>query len=142
VRTKEYWQDPPGRQSMRANFEAAHRGVLIERVIIVPQALWPAGATLPADEIRPWIEEQHNHGLRVVLVREADLAAEPGLLSDTGIYGERAVGTQELDERARTVRFTLAFERQTVRLALDRWQRLSLYGIPYGDLLDRAEGGQ
>ena len=32
VRSRNYWQDAPGRQSMRANFEAVHRRVLIERI--------------------------------------------------------------------------------------------------------------
>ena len=79
VRSRDYWQDAPGRQSMEANFEAAHRGVLIERVIILRNDLWPRGAALPHDEILPWIREQHNHGLWVLLVREADLASEPEL---------------------------------------------------------------
>jgi hypothetical protein len=41
VKTPDYWQDAPGRQSMQVNFEAVHRGVLIERVIIVADKLWP-----------------------------------------------------------------------------------------------------
>ncbi|MFO0850763.1 MAG: hypothetical protein U0871_19735 [Gemmataceae bacterium] len=141
VRAAGYWQDQPGRQSMAANFEAAHRGVLVERVIVLRDDLWPPTDPLPTDAIRPWIEEQHNHGLWVALVRESDLAAEPGVLSDFGLYGGRAVGVQELDERARTVRFTLSFDRQAVRLARDRWDRLYLFATPYRTLLDRATTG-
>jgi hypothetical protein len=74
--------------------------------------------------------------LHLVLVRAAALDAEPDLLADYGIYGDRAVGTQELDERSRTTRFTLSFDPQTVRLADDRWRRLSVFGIPYQSLLD------
>ena len=139
VRAKGYWQDQPGRQSMAANFEAAHRGVLIERVVILRDDLWPKGDLLPTDDIRPWIEEQHNHGLWVALVRESDLESEPGVLADVGLYGNRAVGIQDLDERSRTVRFTLSFDRQTVRLARDRWERLYLFATPYRTLLDRSE---
>ncbi len=142
VRAKGYWQDQPGRQSMAANFEAAHRGVLIERVVILRDDLWPKNDLLPTDEIRPWIEEQHNHGLWVALVRESDLESESGVLADVGLYGDRAVGIQDLDERARTVRFTLSFDRQTVRLARDRWDRLYLFATPYRTLLDRSEGGR
>lgn len=142
VRAAGYWQDQPGRQSMAANFEAAHRGVLIERVVILRGDLWPAADLLPTDAIRPWIEEQHDHGLWVTLVRESDLAAEPGLLGDFGLYGGRAVGVQDLDERARTVRFTLSFDRQAVRLARDRWERLYLFATPYRTLLDRAADGR
>jgi hypothetical protein len=137
VRTAGYWQDPPGRQSMLVNFQAAARGTLIERVVILRGDLWPPGQPLPAGAIRPWVEEQHNHGLWVLLVREADLAGEPDLLTDMGIYGNRAVGVQELDEHARTARFVLHFDPQAVRLAEDRWRRLLLYATPYRTILDR-----
>jgi hypothetical protein len=58
VRSTDYWQDAPGRQSMRANFEAAHRGVLIERIAVLPDALWPDERALPAEAVRPWFKEQ------------------------------------------------------------------------------------
>ncbi len=135
VRSANYWQDAPGRQSMRANFEAVHRRMLIERIAILPDALWPNDNELPADAIRVWLQEQHDHGLHLVLVRESALHGEPDLLADFGIYGDRAVGTQELDEQSRTVRFTLSFDPQSVRLADDRWRRLSIFGIPYQSLL-------
>ena len=136
VRSADYWQDPPGRQSMRANFQAAHSGVLVERLVILPPELWPNEQVLPPDLIGRWLKEQHDHGLHLVLVRANDLATEPDLLADFGIYGDRAVGTQDLDERSRTVRFTLDFSPQTVRLAEDRWRRLSVFGIPYQSLLE------
>ena len=135
VRSRNYWQDAPGRQSMRANFEAVHRRVLIERIAILPDALWPNDNELPTDAIQLWLQEQHDHGLHLVLVRESALRGEPDLLADFGIYGDRAVGTQELDEQSRTVRFTLSFDPQSVRLADDRWRRLSIFGIPYQSLL-------
>jgi hypothetical protein len=137
VKTADYWQDPPGRQSMQVNFEAAHRGVHIERIVILPHGLWPQGQLLPTNAILPWIEEQHNHGLWVTLVREAELAREPDLLCDFGIYGDRAVGVQELDAPARTLRFTLDFSPEAVRLAEDRWRRVSLYATSFRSLLDQ-----
>ncbi|MBX9623410.1 MAG: hypothetical protein K2X82_06310 [Gemmataceae bacterium] len=140
ARAADYWQDPPGRQSLKANFAAADRGVFIERVIILPEALWPAGAAVPADAVRPWVDEQHAAGLRVSLAREADVRGEPDLVGDFGIYGDRAVGTLELDDRARAVRFTLSVDRQAVRLARERWDRLALFAVPYRDLLARTEG--
>jgi hypothetical protein len=139
VRTKDYWQDPPGRQSMVANFEASHRGTFIERILILRDDLWPKKDILPKADILPWIEEQHDNGLRIRLVRESDVAGEPDLLADIGIYGTRAFGVQELDERCRTVRFVLQFDPQAVRLAKDRWQRLTLYTTPLRNLLDQAE---
>ena len=71
VRSPDYWQDPPGRQSMQANFTAAHRGVLIERAIILHDPLWPRGDLLPRKAILPWIEEQHNQGLWLTFAARA-----------------------------------------------------------------------
>lgn len=49
VKTADYWQDQPGRQSMRLNFEAIERGVRIERIVILPAAPWAwASASGPA----------------------------------------------------------------------------------------------
>ena len=139
VHSADYWQDPPGRQSMLVNYEAASRGVLIERVVILPEALWAPGATLPEAAILPWLEEQHRHGLSVSLVREAEAAREPDLLVDIGIYGSKAVGEQELDENSRTLRFTLDLDPQAVREAADRWRRLSLYATPFRNLQAQAK---
>jgi len=138
VRNKDYWQDAPGRQSMEANFAAIQRRVLIERIFILRDDLWPKDELLRVGEIRSWIENQHNHGVWVLLARESELASEPGLIFDMGIYGTRAVGTQELDERCRTLRFSLTFDPQTVRLARDRWDRLYLFSTSFQSLLDRA----
>lgn len=140
VRGGEYWRDQPGRQSMQVNFEAAHRGVLIERIVILPDALWPASQPLPSDDILPWIREQHDHGLWVTLVRDSEVD-EPDLLADFGIYGDRAVGVGETDDRSRTVRFTLTFDPQAVRVARERWRRLSIYATSFRSLLDRLTDG-
>lgn len=139
VKTADYWQDQPGRQSMRLNYTMAGQGLAIERIIILREALWPQGEKLPAPSIRGWIEEQHERGIRLSLVREIELMSEPDLLSDFGIYDERATGVQELDELSRTLRFTLSFDRPSVRLAQDRWSRLSLYATSYEELLNRLQ---
>jgi hypothetical protein len=136
VRSADYWRDPPGRQSMRATFDAAHRGVLVDRIVVLRDDLWPRGRPLPTADVLPWLEEQLGHGVRVSLVREADLAAEPDLLADVGVYGDRACGVQELDERSRTVRFVLSFDPPAVRLAADRFRRLAVYATPLPRLLD------
>lgn len=137
VRSKDYWQDLPGQQSLALNLEAMDRGLFIERIVILNDVLWPAGAMLPSEAIRPWVEEQHNHGLRVYLIRESQLASEPDLRVDMGIYGDRAVGFQELDERCRTIRFLLHFDSNQVQLAKGIWGRLVLFSTSYRELLDR-----
>jgi len=141
VKTPDYWQDAPGRQSMQVNFEAVRRGMLIERVVIVRDGLWPREQLLPSNDILPWIEDQHNHGLWIALVRESDLARESDLLCDMGIYGDRGVGVQELDDQSRTLRFTLEFSPQAVRIAEDRWRRISLYAVTLRSLLDQLSPG-
>ena len=138
VQTREYWQDAPGQQSMRVNFEAVARGVQIERVVILPDSLWPAGELLPDFSLLPWLENQHEHGIRLALVREAEAARESDLILDMGIYGTRAVGVQELDEQSRTLRFTLHIDSQEVRVAEDRWRRLALYAVPFETLRAQA----
>ena len=90
----------------------------------------------PKAPISEWIHEQHTQGIRIKLVRQSALEAENDLVSDMGIYGSRAVGTQELDGRCRTVRFTLTFDFDTVAAAEERWRRLSVYAVSYRDLLD------
>lgn len=140
ARTQDYWQDAPGRQSLHANFEAVRRGVLIERIVILADDLWPPVDPIPRGPIGRWIDDQHNHGFWVCLVRESQLAGEPDLLADVGIYGNRAVGFQELDERSRTTRFVLQFDPDAIRLARDRWRRLMLFATPYRHLLDRISG--
>lgn len=139
VKTPDYWQDQPGRQSMRLNFFVAKQGVMIERVAILRGKLWAASDDLPSPSVRPWIHEQHVEGIRMWLVREADLINEPDLLCDFGIYDERATGVQELDEQSRTIRFQLSFVPSSVRLAQDRWTRLLLYAKPYSELLTIAQ---
>lgn len=137
VRSPKYWQDEPGEQSMRVNFEAVERRVLVERIIILRDELWPAGEAMPSAKILPWIKEQHNHGLWIALVRESELSRESELLVDMGIYGDRAVGTQELDDACRTLRFTLDLDPQAVQLADSKWQRLMLYARSFGSILDQ-----
>lgn len=138
VRSIEYWDDPPGRQGMHLNFDLAQRGYRIERVVILPDSLWPFDQQLPAREIRHWLDQQHRHGLVVSLVREHELAGETDLLCDFGLYGDQAVGFQELDEQSRTVRYRLDFAPLARKKAYDRWERLALYAKPYRDLVDRG----
>jgi hypothetical protein len=141
VKARDYWQDAPGRQSMRLNLALARRGLHIERIVILRDDLWPQGSKLPSPAIRPWIQQQHESGVVVSLIREGDIAGEANLAADFGLYGDRAVGIQELDEEARTVSFVLEFGEASLRLVQAWWDRLSLYALPYADLVDRSGAG-
>ncbi len=135
--TDSYWQDGPGRQSLKLNLELheQHR-ITIERIVIVKDSDWLSDMEMPAPRIRQWIHEQHVHGIWIALVRESQLANEPDLLADFGIYGIRAVGFQKVDERARTTSFLLKFDFALIEEAEARWKRLQVYATSYGELLD------
>jgi hypothetical protein len=139
VKCSNYWQDAPGRQSIRDNYDAINRGVIIERIFILPRELWPAGELMPSESVMPWIMDQHNHRVWVMLCLESDIESEPDLPLDFGIYGDLAVGTQSLDEDCRTREFLLEFNAEAVKLAEERWQRLKLHATPLRTLLD-SEG--
>ena len=136
VRNNEYWNDVPGRQSMRFNYELIDRGFRIERVHILPDELWPFEEKLPTGGILEWLVEQQGRGIAVSLVRESDLAGEPDLLADFAIYGDRAIGIQELDERSHTLRFILSFDQPSIRHTLARWERLALFARSFQNLID------
>lgn len=134
VRSSDYWNDPPGRQSMMLNYDLVERGFHIERIHVLPDSLWAWEEQEPAPEIRPWLEEQHARRILVRIVRESDLVNEPDLLRDFAIYGDRATGVQHIDERSRTLRYDLTFDRQSITEAIRRWERLSLYATPWSNV--------
>lgn len=138
VKTDDYWQDLPGQHAMQFNYALLDRGVKIERMLILGWNLWPPEWTLPQNSIRRWIDEQHYRGIEIRLIREADLLGEPRLLGDFGIYGERATGRHDLDDACRTSCFTLSFNSAAIQLARERWSRLALFAVSYGEHLDRA----
>ena len=83
--------------------------------------------------------DQHIGGISLKLVRASALQQEPALMADIGIYGSRALGTQELDDQCRTFRFVLTFDYAKVVEAEDRWNRLSVYAESVEGFLDRYE---
>lgn len=141
VWTPEVAQDAASQESLRATLAAARRGVLVERILVLPDALWAVGQHLPAADIRPWIESQQAHGFRVILVRERDLGPVTDPVIDICVFDDWAVGTRDLDANARTTRVVLDFAPAVVRAARDRLDHLSRVGIPFGELLDRADRG-
>ena len=139
VRSPDYWQDEPGRKSLALNYELHDEGRLrVERIVILSEELWPPEDRFPRDDLLHWIDEQHRHAIWICLVRESALAGEPDLPADFGLYGNRAVGLHELNDSAKTVRFSLSFDEGDMQAAEDRWQRLRVYAISYGELLDQT----
>jgi hypothetical protein len=135
--TDSYWQDEPGRQSLKLNMELHERQqIMVERIVILKDSDWLNDRDLPAPKIRQWIHEQHVHGIWIALVRESQLQSESDLLEDFGIYGSRAVGFQRVDDHARTKSFVLKFDINAIEEAESRWKRLQVYATAYDDLLD------
>lgn len=136
VRTSDYWCDQAGRRSIRLNYELLDKGLRIERILILPPTLWRNGDAAPCAVVRMWMEEQHYRGVSLSLVRESDLKSERDLISDFGIYGDRAAGEHEMDEQTRTISFRLSFAEAAVRRAREKWHRLSVFSIPCGQVID------
>lgn len=140
VRTPDYWQDEPGRKSLAVNFELVEAQRLrIERIVILDDALWPQAETWPVEPVRQWLHEQYTRGIDVGFVRLSTLAHETDLLADCGLYGSRALGVQQLNERGQTERFTLLFDLQAVVDAEARWHRLAVYAESWRNYLDRYD---
>ncbi len=138
VETQSYWQDSAGRKSTELNLELHDSGkVSMERIAIIADHLWRPDELFPVSIIHEWLEEQYRFGIWISLVRESELTNEKELISDFGIYGNRAVGRQSADVGGRTIRFTLSFDNQDIEKANEIWKKLGVFAVPYSDLLDR-----
>ena len=137
VGSANYWQNEPGKQSIELNYKLQdEKGLRVERIFIISDTLWPKGQTEPSPLVFDWILEQYNHGIWSELVRESQLADEPELIVDTGIYGERATGIQFLDQESRSINYQLSFNKQDFSAAKKRWERLKLFSIPIRRILE------
>lgn len=130
IKSADYWQDQPGRNSMELNFRMRKSGLRIERIAIIRDSLWPLESDVLVEPVRRWLEHQEEAGIRIGMLRESELASEQDLLCDLGIYGSTAVGIQSLDENSRTTQFRLLFDSTDVSLFNDRWARLKLFSRP------------
>jgi hypothetical protein len=137
VEHEDYWQDPPGQASLEFNYELVHFGFYVHRRFVIDDFFWPPGAVYPDAEVFKHIQEQASRGIEVSLVRKSHLESESELICDFGIYGERAVGYQTLDEQGKTAAYLLRFGEAAVQAAEELWRQLDLYAISVDDLLDR-----
>lgn len=138
IESAHYWQDGPGQQSTRLNLELQDsRTISIERLAIIADYLWSEDSLFPIEPIHAWLDEQHRHGIWIRLVRESALGDEADLLTDFGIYGNRAVGIQVADPAGRTSQFVLSFDFDKVVRAEAMWDRLAVYAVSFRDLLDQ-----
>ncbi len=135
IQTPAYWSDEPGRQSMRLNHELALTSRLqIKRIAVVADSLWPRESEMPMEHVRQWLQAQAANRIDIRAVRLSAVRHEVDLIRDYGIYGNRAVGTQETDEEGRTTRFVLDFKFPSVEEAEERWERLAVYATTVNEL--------
>lgn len=138
IESVHYWQDGPGIRSTRLNHQISQKGISrIERVCIIGDHIWPEYEQFPIEPVRVWLDDQFRCGIELALVRESVLSAEPELITDFGIYGNRAVGRQISDSTGRTSRFLLSFDFADVEEAEKLWKRISTFSKSYKDLLDQ-----
>jgi len=140
IKQPEYWRDDAGEVSLQENLRLIHKGRTIERIAILSEAVWPAQTTLPETEVGRWLKRQSDGSIRIFVVRDSSLASAPDLRVDFGIYGEDAVGIQEVDDLARTRKFTFFFDATEKRLAEQRWKRLLAYSRPLEEFIEPLAG--
>lgn len=120
IKSPNYWQDKPGRASIEFLKKIA-TSVDINKIFIIWDAVWDN------EDIKKRVKEQVESEMNIAVIRQSEIPPEEDLLHDFGIYGQRAVGYQFLDEKCRTERFELHFNRTMYMKTLDRFNRLKLY---------------
>jgi len=136
IRQPEYWRDAAGEVSLQENLRLIHKGRSIERIAILGDEVWPADQPLFKTEVGRWLKRQADGAIKIYIVRDDALASAPDLRIDFGIYGADAVGIQEVDERARTKKFTFYFDATERQLAEQRWKRLLAYSRPLEEFIE------
>ena len=99
VRTPRYWQDEPGKRSMRVNSRRCSAASSWNASFFCATSCGRANSPCQRRISCSGSRSSINHGVWISLGRESDLGREADLLVDMGIYGDRAVGVQELDEQ-------------------------------------------
>ena len=120
VKSRNYWQDKPGKRSIEFNKAVASR-LKTKRIFIIWDEVWDDV------DIKRWIQDQQDNGIEVAVVRQTEIPTEEDLFHDFGIYGNRAVGYQFLDNDCSTMKFELHFDREMYEKTVNRFKNLELY---------------
>ena len=120
VKSKDYWQNRPGKESIHFNKEILNR-TKTKRIFIIWDEVWDN------QQIKDWIIDQKNSGIEVLVARRNELPVEEDVIHDFGIYGDVAVGYQILDENCNTVRFNFYFDKEYHKKTIERFDKLGLY---------------
>jgi hypothetical protein len=128
VKSEDYWQDPAGKTSIQFNYELIQKGKEIERIFIVRDSVWNS------IKVKNWILEQRNKGIKVAVAKESHIPVEEDLLYDLGIYGNRAVGYQNIDDNCRTINFQLHFNKSRIEKAKELFEKLKTHTLTPSEL--------
>jgi hypothetical protein len=135
IRSDDYWRDAPGENSLEFNYTLLSHGFYVHRVFLIDEFFWPRTARTPSTQLFHWIQEQHQRGIDVSLVRLTELEDEATLVCDMGIYGSDAVGWQHTDLQGRTLRYEVSFNRDAVSEAEQRWNQLLLFAKSFNEVI-------
>lgn len=120
VKSKNYWQDKPGREATDFNKRRAAQ-LPTKRIFVVWDDIWKNR------KVQDWIIDQKNAGIEVLVVRKGEISTEEDVFHDIGIYGDKAVGYQFFDKDCRTIKFELYFDRETYNQTVERFAKLAVY---------------
>jgi len=123
VKSDDYWADEAGKLSVEFNYDLIAKGKRIERIFILRENVWASVG------LKESIREQKSKGINVKIARESSIPPEEDLLHDLGIYGDRAVGYQHTDDRCRTIRFDLHFDKTQIEKAKGIFERLKMHTL-------------
>lgn len=137
VRNANYWQDEPGQKSLRLNWDLnSNQQISIERIFVVNDSIWPDPSLESTEKFQQLLIDHYRNGIKLLLIRESDLANEQDLIADFGIYGSHAIGCQIMDEKQRSIRFIVQFDFNAVLKAERVWERLLVYAKPIAEILE------
>jgi len=119
VKSPEYWSDPAGQESFAfcrtASLDTTRIYVLRDPCHDDP-------------EVCRMVLDDYGSKVKVFVVLEDVVkASDEQLLADFGVYGTRAVGYQDLDDRCRTRTFKFYFDEEQCEAARERFNGLKLY---------------
>lgn len=131
VNTPNYWQDGIGTKATTFTIEVS-KTKKVRKIFIINDKLWENAS------IKRWINDQKQQGknadkdkgLEVYVIKEKNIGKNEDVVYDFGIYGERAVGYQELLEVANNefrMTYNLYFSQEWIQLTKRRFDRLMEY---------------
>lgn len=139
VKSEDYWQDPAGKSSLRFNLDLLQKGVDIERIFIVRDDVWDSA------KIKNWIRQQRDYKvkidgeqkenkIRIAVTKESLIPVKENLLEDYGIYGNRAMGVQNIDDKSKTTTFDLYFDKAKIAKARRDFEKLKIHTLTSDEL--------